>query len=157
DIACLGILVADLLGRPIDSLPERGRLGLVDQMTLHIGGCAANTGIDLERLGVKTAVLGKGGRDGLGDLVVQTLERSGLDTGGVVKDPAVGTSAKMVLVDSEGERTFLHHQGANGHYRDDEVDWSVVQNTRIFHVAGALVMPAMDGKPMAELLKRAKK
>src|SRR5215831_12065915 len=119
DVACLGILVADLLGRPIDELPERGRLGLVDQMTLHIGGCAANTSIDLEKLGVKTAVLGKVGSDGLGDYVVQTLERAGLDTRGVVKDPEVGTSATMVLVDSQGERTFLHHQGANGHYRED--------------------------------------
>jgi len=62
-------LWADLLGRPIDSLPERGRLGLVDQMTLHIGGCAANTAIDLEMLGVKTAVLGKVGNDGLGSLL----------------------------------------------------------------------------------------
>ena len=157
DIACLGILVADLLGRPIDSLPERGRLGLVEQMTLHIGGCAANTAIDLEKLGVKTAVLGKVGRDGLGDFLVHTLERSGLDTRGVVKDPEATTSATMVLVDSEGERTFLHHQGANACYLAEEVDWGVVQNTRILHIAGALVMPGMDGKPMAEVLKRAKK
>ena len=40
------------------------RLGLVEQMSLHVGGCAANTGIDLAKLGVDTAVLGKVGADG---------------------------------------------------------------------------------------------
>ena len=29
DVACLGILVADVFGRPIDEWPERGRLSLV--------------------------------------------------------------------------------------------------------------------------------
>lgn len=154
DVACLGILVADLLGRPIDSLPPRGRLGLVEQMTLHIGGCAANTGIDLARLGVSTAVLGKVGADGLGDFVVHTLERSGLDTRGVVRDADATTSATMVLVGSDGERTFLHHLGGNARYRADEVNWEVIGETRLLHVAGALVMPALDGPPMAGVLRR---
>ncbi|MCC6728003.1 MAG: sugar kinase [Chthonomonadales bacterium] len=156
DIACLGILVADLLGRPIDSLPPRGRLGLVEEMTLHIGGCASNTGIDLVRLGVPTAVLGKVGGDGLGDFVVATLERDGIDTRGVVRDGNVGTSASMVLVASDGERTFLHHLGGNARYTEAEVRWEVVEGCRLLHVAGALVMPALDGGPMAAVLRRAR-
>jgi sugar/nucleoside kinase (ribokinase family) len=154
EIACLGILVADLIGRPIDQLPERGRLGLVDQMTLHIGGCAANTGIDLARLGVETAVLGKVGADGLGDFVTRTLESDGIDTSGVVRDPAVNTSATMVLVDAEGERTFLHYLGGNAAYRTDDVAWDAIRGCRMLHVAGALVMPGIDGQPMAEALRQ---
>lgn len=157
DVACLGILVADLLGRPIDKLPPRGRLGLVEQMTLQVGGCAANTAIDLARLGVETAVLGKVGTDGLGEFVLRTLERAGVHTESVVRDPAVGTSATMVMVDSEGERTFLHHLGGNAHYRADEVAWDAIRSARILHVAGALVMPALDGAPMANVLRKAKK
>ena len=153
-IACVGILVADLLGRTIDSLPPRGRLGLVDQMTLHIGGCAANTGIDLARLGIDVSILGKVGVDGLGDFVLNALHREGADTRGVVRDPEVGTSATMVMVSSDGERTFLHHLGGNARYRADDVDWSVIDGARILHVAGALVMPALDGEPMASLLRR---
>jgi sugar/nucleoside kinase (ribokinase family) len=154
-VACLGILVADLLGRPIDDLPPRGRLGLVDDMTLHIGGCAANTGIDLARLGVDTAVLGKVGTDGLGDFVVNTLERSGVDTRGVVRDGSVNSSATMVLVGGDGERTFLHYLGGNAQYRVEDADWSVIRESKILHVAGALVMPALDSEPMAGLLQRA--
>lgn len=156
DVACLGILVADLLGRPIDALPPRGRLGLVPEMTLHIGGCAANAGMDLARLGVSTCVLGKVGSDGLGDFIVQTLAKSGLDTQGVVRDPDVSTSASMVLVGSDGERTFLHHLGGNAKYRADDVRWDIVEQSRILLVAGALVMPAIDGEPMASVLRRAR-
>ncbi len=156
EITCLGILVADLLGRPIDALPPRGRLGLVDEMTLHIGGCASNTGIDLARLGVATAVLGKVGADGLGDFIVRTLEQNQVDTQGVKRDPATTTSATMVLVSIDGERTFLHHLGGNAHFTEDDVDWTVVRSSRILHVAGALVMPALDGQPMARVLQRAK-
>lgn len=156
EITCLGILVADLLGRPIDALPPRGRLGLVDEMTLHIGGCASNTGIDLARLGVATAVLGKVGADGLGDFIVRTLEQNQVDTQGVKRDPGTTTSATMVLVSSDGERTFLHHLGGNAHFTEDDVDWKVVRSSRILHVAGALVMPALDGQPMARVLQRAK-
>jgi sugar/nucleoside kinase (ribokinase family) len=155
-VACLGILVADLLGRPIDALPPRGRLGLVDQMTLHIGGCAANTGIGLARLGVETAVLGKVGADGLGAFVMTTLESNGVDTRGVVQDSSVGTSATMVLVSSDGERTFLHHLGGNAHYRAEDVEWRAIDGARILHAAGALVMPALDGAPMAEVMRRAR-
>jgi sugar/nucleoside kinase (ribokinase family) len=156
EIACLGILVADLIGRPIDELPPRGRLGLVENMTLHIGGCAANTGIDLARLGVDTAVLGKVGQDGLGDFVARTLEAEGIDTRGVVRDPEVNTSSTMVLVDREGERTFLHYLGGNAAYSSADVDWAAIRGCSILHVAGALVMPALDGAPMADVLRRAK-
>lgn len=156
DIACLGILVADLVGRPIDTLPPVGRLGLVDEISLHIGGCASNTGIDLVRLGVSTTVLGKVGRDGLGDFVVQTLERESVDIRGLRRSAETLTSASMVLVNGEGERTFLHNMGGNACYREEEVDWDVLAGARILHMAGALVMPALDGEPMARVLDRAR-
>lgn len=157
DVACLGILCADLLGRPIDALPSRGRLGLVDQMSLHVGGCAANTGIDLVRLGVSTSVLGKVGSDGLGDFVFAALEREGVGTTGLRRDPEVSTSATMVIVGSDGERTFLHHQGGNAHFRATDVDWDLASRARVLHVAGALVMPALDGEPMAAVMSEARR
>jgi sugar/nucleoside kinase (ribokinase family) len=54
DVVCVGILVADIVGQPIDNYPEPGKLALVPRMELHPGGCAANTGIALGKLGVST-------------------------------------------------------------------------------------------------------
>ena len=102
---CPGILVADIIGRPIDRMPARGTLQLVEHIAPHIGGCAANTGIGLQQLGVATSVVGRIGRDGLGDFLRGELERAGVETRLSVDDEAA-TSATMVLVASDGERSF---------------------------------------------------
>lgn len=156
DVVALGILVADVLGRPVDEWPERGKLKKVDEMTLHIGGCAANAGVGLQKLGVPTAVVGKVGRDGFGDYLVSALQRAGVDTRGIERDDTAGTSATMVTVASDGERTFIHYIGANATIRPAELDWGLVKSARFVHLAGALLMPGFDGPPAAEVLRDAR-
>lgn len=156
DVTCLGILVADVVGKPVEHLPERGKLTLVDRMELHGGGCANNTGIGLAKIGIKTAVIGKVGSDGFGDFMVSSLKGSGVDTSGVVRDGSVATSATMVMVHGDGERSFIHYLGANATLSDDDVNWDVVKNSKILHIAGSFLMPGFDGQPTANVLKKAK-
>ncbi len=155
EVTCVGILVADVVGKPIENLPERGRMTLVERMELHTGGCAANTGAGLAILGVKTAIVGKVGDDGFGDFIVGRLQKFGIDTIGVARDKDAATSATMVCVDSGGERSFLHYVGANATLRLEDIDVPRVLQSKIVHVAGSLVMPQFDGEPTGELLKRA--
>ncbi|HEY7563221.1 MAG TPA: carbohydrate kinase family protein [Gaiellaceae bacterium] len=156
DVVCLGILVADTIARPVDGLPPRGSLELVDEITLHGGGCALNTASALTRLGLRAGAVGKVGRDPFGDFVIGLLDERGVDRRGVLRDPTVGTSASVVLVEAGGERTFLHVPGANGYVRADELDPDVLYAGRTLHVAGALVMPELDGEPTAALLAEAR-
>lgn len=154
-VTCLGILVADLVGKPVDEYPERGKLVTVDQLELHSGGCAANTGIDLVKIGIDTAIIGKVGNDGLGDFMVNALQKSGIDASRVVRDPSVGTSGTMVVVHSDGERSFIHYLGANAKLTEADVDFETIKDTKILHVAGSFLMPAFDGQPTANVLKKA--
>jgi sugar/nucleoside kinase (ribokinase family) len=156
DVTCVGILTADVVGKPIDAMPGRGHLAFVDRMELHSGGCAANTGIGLAKLGVETAIIGNVGRDGFGDFLVRRFEENGIDVGGIARDDDTATSATMVLVHQDGERSFLHYLGANGTFRVEQVDFERVKNSKVLHIAGAQVMPSFDGAPMAGLLRRAK-
>lgn len=156
DIVCLGILVADVLVRPVDTLPARGSLGLVDDVELRGGGCALNTATALARLGLTAAVAGKIGRDPFGDFIIRLLQERGLDQSRLVLDATGDTSTTVALVGADGERTFLHRIGANGTLRIDELDEQALFAARALHVGGALVMPAFDGEPMAELLRRAR-
>jgi sugar/nucleoside kinase (ribokinase family) len=153
---CLGILVADAIARPVDSVPPRGALELVDEISLHGGGCALNTASALVRFGLEAAVVGKVGADPFGDFILQLLDERGVDRRGVLQDSAVSTSATVVLVDSAGERTFLHLPGANGQLRREELDEDALFSGRALHVAGALVMPELDGSPTAGVLEEAK-
>lgn len=155
DVVCLGILVADVIARPVDELPREGSLGFVEQLVLRSGGCAINTATALQRLGLTPAVAGKVGTDPFGDFLLDVLDERGLDRRLVVRDPSAPTSATVVLVAGDGERTFLHLKGANARLRIDELDRELLLSGRALHVAGALVLDALDGEPSAALLSDA--
>ncbi|MGI5816891.1 MAG: carbohydrate kinase family protein [Armatimonadota bacterium] len=154
-VVCVGIVVADVWGRPIDSQPEHGRLMLVDNMGMSIGGCAANTGIGLAKMDVDTAIIGKVGDDGFGGFVREAMAAQGVDTSGIAVTDEASTSATMIMIDSGGERTFIHCIGANATMRPEDIDMDLVGAAEILHFAGALVMPGFDGEPAASVMEAA--
>ncbi len=156
DVLCLGILVADIVAKPIEEMPGKGKLQLVDTMELHTGGCASNAGYDLNKLGVSTGLMGKVGMDGFGDFFIRYMEDSGLDTRGIKCTSSVNTSATMVMVSADGERTFFHYLGANGELSYDDIDFDIVREAKILHIAGAFLMPKFDGESTARVLKQAR-
>ena len=156
DVLSLGIYVVDVLGRPIDQFPEKGKLALFDELEIHTGGCANNTAIALTRLGVSAGAMGKVGTDAFGDLILQGLVDNGIDTAGMQQDASASTSFTFVAVASDGERTFYHYIGANGELCEADLNWEVIKSVKILHIAGALVMPRFDGAPMANVLREAK-
>lgn len=155
-IVCLGIMVADVVGRPLRAVPDPGRLVLVDEMSLHTGGCAVNAAGALARLDLPAEVVGKVGDDPFGEFLIRALERRGVGTRGVSRDSDAGTSASMVMVDPDGERRFVHYIGANARLTLDDVDPTIVEGASILHVAGSLVLPGIDGEPTAQLLQQAR-
>lgn len=156
DVVCLGILVADVIARPVPAVPPRGALALVGELSLHGGGCALNTASALVRLGVSAAACGKVGGDPFGDFLLGLLDERGIDRRGVLRDAEAATSATVVLVDEEGERTFLHLPGANGRLRAEELDPELLYAGRALHLAGALVLEELDGEPAAAILAEAR-
>lgn len=157
DVVCLGILVADVIALPFDQLPPTGALGFVDTVSLHGGGCALNTASALTRLGRTAAVAGKVGDDALGDFLLHLLDERGVERRGVIRDPSASTSATVVLVRGDGERTFLHAKGANAQLDMRELDPEPLFSGRCLHIAGALVLDALDGEPCAALLAEARR
>jgi sugar/nucleoside kinase (ribokinase family) len=155
-IICLGILVADVVGWPLHSVPDPGRLVLVDEMGLYTGGCAVNAATALATLGLPVEAIGKLGSDPFGDFVVNAMQERGIGTRGVKRDVQAGTSVTMVLVDPDGERRFVHYIGANAHLTINDVSMQLVEDASILHIGGSLVLPGMDGEPTAELLQRAR-
>jgi len=156
DVVCLGIMVADVVARPVTGMPRKGTLATVERMELHTGGCAVNTGIALARLGLRTAVIGRVGQDGFGDYILKVLGEYGIDTQGVARDVANNTSATMVMVDPDGERTFIHYIGANAAIRESDIDLDLVRRSRLLHVAGSNLMPGFDGEATARILAEAR-
>jgi sugar/nucleoside kinase (ribokinase family) len=124
---------------------------------LHTGGCAVNTAIALAKLGGEVGVLGITGNDVLGRFLREELLKYGIDVRGLKHRDLCSTSATMVLVHPDGERSFLHHMGANSVFSLEDVDLPILDTCGFLHIAGSLVMPRLDGLPTAEILRRARR
>lgn len=155
DVTCLGHLCADVIAKPVDAIPEKGKLNLIDQLEMHTGGCANNTSIDLAKIGVSVSIIGKIGRDGFGDFICKSLNNSGVNTEGLKQQNGLNTSASVVMVSKDGERTFLHCWGSNAELTEDDVDFEIIKKSKILFIGGSLLLPKFDGEPTADVLKKA--
>lgn len=156
DVACVGILVADAICKEVNRLPDKGKLNLIDSVKLYNGGCAMSAAINMSVLGSKTAMVGKIGDDGFGSYLKGVLVDKGVNIDGLVVEKGGDTSASVVVVDSSGERSFLHCKGTNNTFCYEDVNFDVIENSRIVFVAGAMLMSRFDGEDCAKVLKRAK-
>ncbi len=156
DLVSVGVVCADVMVRPGDDIPAKGTLGLVPKLEMHLGGLAAVTASVFSQLGGTAAFVGRVGRDGFGDYLLATLRQNGVETDGATQMEGARSSATVVLVDDAGERTFLHHVGANAETCEDDVDFDMVKQSRILHWGGPAIMPNLDGAPMGRVFQRAK-
>src|SRR5215472_15810173 len=97
DVLCAGIIVADHVSSPIAHLPAAGELVLADQLLLTIGGCAPNVAVDLVKLGVSAAVVGRVGGDVFGRVVADLLREQHVDVAGLAVIPNVETSQTLIV------------------------------------------------------------
>ena len=156
DVACIGILVADVIAKPVDKIPEAGLLERIGSIETFTGGCAMSAGIDMSKIGIKTAVLGKIGDDSFGTFLKNALIDYQVNVDGIVVDKEVQTSASIVLSATSGERSFLHCVGANGTYGLEDVNWEGIADSKIVFEDGTIMMDSFDVEPSAHVLKRDK-
>lgn len=90
-----------------------------------IGGVATNVSIGLSRQGVATACVTSIGDDPIGSWCLSELEKNGVDTSFVTRQPDTKTdlSAIIVLMQS-GERIIFHNRDANEKLRVQKEDLS---------------------------------
>jgi sugar/nucleoside kinase (ribokinase family) len=148
-------MVADLIGGPLERTPDPGGLVLVNEMGLYPGGGAINTAVALSALDLEVEIIGKVGNDRLGGFLIDELNARAVGTRFVHKDAEVNTSATMVMVDPDGDRRFVHYIGANAGFTTKDIDFEALRASSVVHVAGAMVMPGLDGKPLTDLLRAA--
>ena len=143
-ITIAGNLIADVVKR-IDCYPEIGMLANVSSVTTAVGGCAANTAIDLRKIDrdVPVSTIGKIGEDDYGRYLVSQLGRYGIDYSGVSVSPDLPTSFSDVMSQPSGERTFFHARGSNTQFSPNDIDIGAL-NCVIFHIGYILLLDAFD-------------
>ncbi|MDZ4783567.1 MAG: carbohydrate kinase family protein [Planctomycetia bacterium] len=146
DCLSVGILVADHLCSPIPRVPRVGELILADSLPLRPGGCAVNAAIDLAKVGVQVGVVGCVGVDAFGNYLIDVMNKSGVETSGVRRDPTVETSGSLIInVDGE-DRRYIHSIGASASVRPEDIPLERVRSAKVLYVGGYLLMKGLlDG------------
>ena len=128
DVVALGELLIDFASRSTDAN------GYPTMQALP-GGAPANFLAALTKYGKSTAFLGKVGDDTFGHLLVGTVKDAGIETRGIVVDPAVFTTLAFVTFDASGDRSFsfARKPGADTRLTWEEVDRSLIDEARVFH------------------------
>ncbi len=155
-IACVGILVADVIVESVTKYPEKGLLEPVNSITMHNGGNAMTAAINLKKLGVVSNMVGMVGDDMFGEYLRGRLESEGINTKGLKADKTVQTSASVLMIDTTGERSFFHCVGANAAFSIDDIDMSVIEESDVVFVTGSFLMNTFDGEQTMNFLKKCK-
>jgi sugar/nucleoside kinase (ribokinase family) len=156
EVFCVGNAVADVLARPVDQLAPSGTSQPLEDVLLGPGGNGINTAIALARLGVSVQVAAATGNDQFGQLLRDRIRAEGIDDANLVQLSGAKTSTSIVLIETSGERRFLHLRGVNAFFSGEHLDWAKVAGARIFHYASAFALPAFDGAHLEPSLKRAR-
>ena len=142
-VLCCGNLVVDILARPVDRFPW-GTTTLVESIEQHLGGNGASTSYTLGKLGTPVRLLGMLGADAFGDLAVNKLAGAGVDTAWIARSTAP-TATTVVMVNSSGDRMFLHRLGASGEAFAEPVRFTseVTRGMSHFHLASVFGLPKL--------------
>lgn len=143
-IGCFGVHIVDVLGTPIDSIPETGLSTRIDRIRFTAAGTAAGTAVDLARLGCEVTTVGAVGDDEIGRFLFGVLERAGVPTSHLAVLPGQQTAATMLTVRSDGERPTFHVRGANAAVRWEDLDTEALFSCDAVHIGGLDSMAAMD-------------
>lgn len=117
------------------------------------GGAPCNVLAMLNKLGRKTAFIGKVGNDQFGKLLKSTIEEIGIESKALLLDEKVNTTLAFVHTFPDGDRdfSFYRNPGADMMLTEDEVDYEMIKQSKVFHF-GTL---SMTDEPVRSATKKA--
>ena len=128
DVIALGELLIDFT---MNGQSEQGN----NMFEACPGGAPCNVLALLNKMGKKTAFIGKVGKDQFGTLLRDTITEAGIDASQLATDDQVNTTLAFVHTFPDGDRefSFYRNPGADMMLAEDDVDPAFIAQTKIFH------------------------
>lgn len=122
------------------------------------GGAPCNVLAMLNKLGKRTAFLGKVGKDQFGTLLNGTLDEAGISTENLKMDEEVNTTLAFVHTFPDGDRefSFYRNPGADMMLTEDDVEDAFIQSAGLFHFGTLSMTHEGVRKATKKALKAAK-
>ena len=128
DVTALGELLIDFTSNGISTQGN-------PLFEANPGGAPCNVLAMLQKLGKKTAFIGKVGNDIFGKMLCEKVEATGIDISALKMDDTVNTTLAFVqtLKDGDREFSFYRNPGADMMLTSSEVDEEKIKDAKIFH------------------------
>lgn len=134
---------------------DDGPPGYGAPLVLRMAGAESNTAIGLQRLGVATRWISRVGNDVLGELIVQTAAREGVDVSAVTRDPARSTGIFMKWRErGRTQREYFRRHSAAAALGPGDLGAEPGEDVAWVHLTGITLGLAASGKELVQLLVR---
>jgi sulfofructose kinase len=108
-ILCAGIAVLDEVFR-VSAFPMPDTKVQASEFITIGGGNAANAAVAIARLGGQAYFAAPLGDDAVGDRLIESLQREGVECVGCVRVPGARTPVSAIFVDARGDRTIANYR-----------------------------------------------
>ncbi|PXV95672.1 sugar/nucleoside kinase (ribokinase family) [Lachnotalea glycerini] len=158
DVICIGAAIVDIPLQPVSKNIFDIESYPLDKIAMTIGGDAINEATIISRLGYRTALMSRLGKDAVGIFIQEACIKNNVDIKSLHIDETIDTSINVGLVTEDGERTFVtNRNGSLWKTTIEDVDFSRFQEARLLSFASIFNNPLINGAALVEIFKRAKK
>ena len=138
DIISVGEILTEILAENINQVFYKpgGRL-----LGPYASGAPAIAIDQAARMGAKTALIARVGKDDFGRLNRERLAGDGVDISGVLDTPGNSTGVAFVTYFDDGSRQFIYHfsKAACGELCPADVNEDMVMNSKCIHIMGCSI------------------
>ena len=135
---CLDLIPAFTITDKVENLNTvliPGKMINMGECVVVGGGPVTNAGVSIKRLGTKVEFIGKVGDDDFGKQVLRWYEEHEGNSGhynGIKMVPGESTSYTIAICIPGIDRFYLHHCGANDSFGAEDVDFDIVERSKLF-------------------------
>lgn len=120
NICVIGSLNMDLVVN-VDTMPKPGQTIIGSNFKEVPGGKGANQAVAMTRLNGNVSMIGKGGEDGFGQTLINSLKNDKVDTT-YIQTSKGATGVALITVDKNAQNSIVVSPGANFEVKEDDID-----------------------------------
>ena len=111
-VVVIGSLSQDLVVKA-PRLPARGETIRGTEFGMFVGGKGNNQALAAARAGSHVAMVGRVGNDQFGTVIIDSLNKTGVDSSHVHRDQSVGSGIAIIIVGGDGDNSIVIAQQSN--------------------------------------------
>jgi sugar/nucleoside kinase (ribokinase family) len=159
---CLDLIPAFTIEEKVDKMTDvlvPGKMINMGKCVVVGGGPVTNAGVSIRRLGVKTELIGKVGNDDFGKQILRWYEEYEGHFEGIQVVDGESTSYTIAICIPGIDRFYLHHCGANDTFGYDDMNFDLVQRSKLMLFGYPPWMAKLyenKGNELTKILKKTK-